>query len=200
MADSEETGSQQDSTADSAGNNESRRGFVSILAAGIGALLGLFPVATGVFTFLNPLLGKRKGGDKSIRVATLDSIPATGVPVRVPIVADLVDAWNREPNQPVGAIYLRRASDGSGVDKVVALNAICPHAGCSVGFDENRDVFQCPCHTSSFQLDGEIIHPSPSPRGMDPLTVDEDKLKATGEVWVEFVNYYPGKAERTAKE
>jgi len=198
MADSEK--SLDDSTSQPESNNESRRGFVAIFAFLIGGLLSIFPVAAGVATFLNPLLGKRRSGNNSIRVATLESIPATGIPVRVPIVADLVDAWNREPNQPVGAIYLRRLSDENGGNKVVALNAICPHAGCSVGFDDNRSVFQCPCHTSSFQLDGAIIHPSPSPRDMDPLTVDEDKLKSTGEVWVDFVNYYPGKAERIAKE
>ena len=40
--------------------------------------------------------------------------------------------------------------------------------------------------------------PSPSPRNMDDLAVDPDKLKE-GEVWVQFVNYYPGKEDREEK-
>jgi Rieske Fe-S protein len=113
--------------------------------------------------------------------------------VQVPVVADLTDAWNREANQPIGAVYLRR--DG---DKVVCFNAICPHAGCFVAYAADRKVFQCPCHTSSFQLDGTKIEPSPSPRNMDELAVQESKLK-DGEVWVQFVNYYPGTEHREEK-
>ena len=120
-------------------------------------------------------------------------MPADGTPVQVPVVADLTDAWNREANQPIGAVYLRREGD-----KVDCFNAICPHAGCFVGYAADRKVFQCPCHTSSFELDGQRIMPSPSPRNMDELTVDPEKLKA-GEVWVQFVNYYPGKEDREEK-
>jgi menaquinol-cytochrome c reductase iron-sulfur subunit len=126
-------------------------------------------------------------------VASLAAIPADGTPIQVPVIADLTDAWNREPNQPIGAVYLRREGD-----QVVCFNAICPHAGCFVGYAADRKVFQCPCHTSSFTLDGERIMPSPSPRNMDELKVEADKLKS-GEVWIEFVNYYPGKEDREEK-
>jgi hypothetical protein len=34
---------------------------------------------------------------------------------------------------------------------------------------------------------------------MDRLTVDADRLQQ-GEVWVEFVNYHPGKEHQEAKE
>ena len=74
---------------------------------------------------------------------------------------------------------------------------VCPHAGCFVGYDAATNVFQCPCHTSAFDLDGEIIPPSPSPRGMDGL---ETRLTDDGGVEVRFVNYYPGKHERIEKQ
>jgi menaquinol-cytochrome c reductase iron-sulfur subunit len=146
---------------------------------------------------LDPLLRRKKGGSEGEkrpfrRVASLDALPE-GTPVQVPVVADLTDAWNREPNQPVGAVYLLR--DG---DQVACFNAICPHAGCFVGYAADRKVFQCPCHTSSFQLDGTRIMPSPSPRDMDALQVNSEKLKQ-GEVWVQFVNYYPGHEHREEK-
>lgn len=173
-----------------------RRNFLTAAVAGtVGFVLSLFPVAVGAVVFLDPLLGKKKRKSKSIRVATLDSLPADGTPVRVPVMSDLVDAWTRQANQPIGAVYLRRIED-----QVIAFNAICPHAGCFVNFAADRNLFQCPCHTSSFDLQGnrESGH-SPSPRDMDTLEVDQEKLSETGEVWIEFVNYYPGKAERIAK-
>jgi Rieske Fe-S protein len=178
-----------------------RRGFLAGAAAlVIGGIVGLVPMGAGLLVLLDPIF-KRKakadaagGGEDArpfLRVASLEALPADGTPVQVPVIADLTDAWNREPNQPVGAVYLRKV----GKDQVECLNAICPHAGCFVGYSPDRKVFQCPCHTSSFKLDGDRILPSPSPRSMDPQKVE---LKQD-EVWVQFVNYYPGHAEREAK-
>jgi len=170
--------------------------LAAVTAMIIGAFVGLAPLAAGVATFLDPLLRRKKGGgdaSRLLRVASLDAIPIDGTPIQVPVIADLTDAWNREPSQPIGAVYLRRQDE-----HVVCFNAICPHAGCFVGYAADRKVFQCPCHTSSFKLDGERIMPSPSPRNMDELKVDAEKLKS-GEVWIEFVNYYPGKEDREEK-
>jgi menaquinol-cytochrome c reductase iron-sulfur subunit len=176
-----------------------RRNFlIEALAVVVGAVAGLFPLLAGGLVFLDPVLKRKttggEGGSKPfLRVSSLDAVPPDGTPIQVPVISDLSDAWNREVNQPVGAVYLIRSGDD-----VKAFNAICPHAGCFVGYAVERKCFQCPCHTSSFELSGERILPSPSPRDMDPLTVDLEKLKA-GEVWVQFVNYYPGKEEREAK-
>ena len=64
------------------------------------------------------------------RVTTLDSIPNDGLPRKFPIIASRTDAWNKFPDAPIGAIYLRR----TGEKKVEALNVVCPHAGCFVDF------------------------------------------------------------------
>ncbi|ADB18503.1 Rieske (2Fe-2S) domain protein [Pirellula staleyi DSM 6068] len=186
-------------TAQGHGGEPPRRNLlVATLAAAIGGFVGLFPVGAGMALFLNPLLKKKaaagEGDDKLKRVATIESLPADGTPIQVPVIADKIDAWTGEPNQPVGAVFLRRTSD----NKVECLNAICPHAGCMVSYSADRKLFQCPCHTSSFELDGKRILPSPSPRDMDGLVVDETKL-ASGEVWIDFVNYYPGKEHQEPK-
>jgi Rieske Fe-S protein len=176
-----------------------RNVLASVAAVIIGSFVGIVPFAAGLATFLDPLWrNKKSSGDVSgppfRRVATLGTLPTDGTPIQVPVIADLTDAWNREANQPIGAVYLRREGD-----KVHCFNAICPHAGCFVGYAAERKVFQCPCHTSSFELDGTRIgDKSPSPRNMDELAVDPEKLKA-GEVWVQFVNYYPGKEDRVEK-
>ena len=178
-----------------------RRSFLyGALAVAIGGIVSLFPLGAGALVLLDPILKRKpKAGEEGQddrpfrRVASVDALPADGTPVQVPVIADLTDAWNREANQPVGAVYLRKTADG-----VECFNAICPHAGCFVGYSADRKLFQCPCHTSSFQLDGTRILPSPSPRDMDALEVDAAKLQ-DGEVWVQFVNYYPGHEEREAK-
>jgi Rieske Fe-S protein len=179
--------------------------LISTLAIVIGTIVGIFPFGAGLLVFLDPVLKQRAAGSNKptgeapgpsrplLRVSTVAAIPADGTPIQVPIIADLTDTWIREPNQPIGAVYLRR--DG---DKVECFNAICPHAGCFVGYAAARHLFQCPCHNSSFELDGERIMPSPAPRDMDTLPVDPEKL-SQGEVWVEFINFYPGKEQKVPK-
>ena len=178
--------------------------LTAFLAIVFGGLSGLIPLGAGVTMFLDPVLKRKVNGNNDaghapdagkpfLRVTSLDSLPADGTPVQVPVIADLADAWNREVNQPIGAVYLSRRGN-----EVKCFNAICPHAGCFVAYSAERDLFQCPCHTSAFQEDGTRILPSPSPRNMDALAVDPERLKQ-GEVWVKFVNYYPGKESQEAK-
>ena len=152
--------------------------------------------------FLDPILQAQGAGERPAargerpfrRVASVEALPADGTPVQVPVIADLTDAWNREPNQPIGAVYLPQ--DG---DAVECFNAICPHAGCFVGYSADRKVFQCPCHTSSFQLDGQRILPSPSPRDMDALKVDADEAQGRAKSGCSSSTTIPGTSEREAK-
>lgn len=189
----------------SASNGEPprRHVLVAAMAAIVGMIVGLFPVGAGMLVFLDPILKRKKsgggeGGKPLRRVASVEAIPNDGTPVQVPVIADLTDAWVREPNQPVGAVYLRKNGD-----KIECFNAICPHAGCFVAYQADRKVFQCPCHTSAFDLEGKrLSEKSPSPRDMDMLEVDvrvDPDKAANGEVWVKFVNYYPGKPDKEEK-
>ncbi len=178
-------------------DNQARRGFLAaslgLLAAGLTLLA---PLATGIVAFLNPWRQKGQAG-QSLRLATLDTLPEDGTPVKASVLMDEVDAWNRVPNQPVGAVFLRRA----GLKAVDALNVVCPHAGCSIEYKEEVDPatggkvkkFFCPCHAASFDLDGKRTDAdSSSPRDMDRLTVDPEKLANDNEVWVEFKNFQTG--------
>src|SRR6185437_639489 len=155
--------------------DDDRRTFFSKAAAvAIGGLVGLFPAAAGLFTFADPLRTRAKagGGDEGpgqlVRVATLEALPDDGVPRQFPVIADRQDAWNRFPDEAIGAVYLRRAP---GAEQIEAFNATCPHAGCFVNFDRKRNVYQCPCHDSSFNLEGQCEH-GPSPRSLDALTTE----------------------------
>lgn len=170
---------------------EGRRGFIQKLLAGvIGAALGLIPAGAGFKFFLDPLGRKASAAGNAVRVATLEALPADGVPRKFPVLADRVDAWNKFVNVPVGAVYLRRTTDG----KLEALNVTCPHAGCFVDFKPDEGKFLCPCHNSLFAMDGKIASPgSPAARPLDSLEVE---LRNEKEIWVKFQNFEAGKAEK----
>lgn len=171
-----------------------RRNFMmEFWAIAIGGLVGVFPFLTGLAVFLDPLRkNTASAGAELVKIARLDAVPDDGVPRQFPVVKPKKDAWTYSPNERVGAVFLRRET---GSEKIEAFNVVCPHAGCFVGYDETSSVFQCPCHTSSFKLDGSIISPSPSPRGMDTL----DTSVENGWVHVRFANYMTGKHEKIEK-
>ena len=166
-----------------------RRRFLRETAAGaIGACCVLAPGIAGLVAWLDPLT-QESGSADAVKVGTLESLPVGGVPRRVTVVMGRNDAWTREDSVPVGAIYLRRTADRT----VQALHSVCPHAGCFVDYQAGRGMFLCPCHDSTFAVDGTINDPrSPSPRGMDTLEVE---LRGS-DVWVHFRNFRTGIREK----
>jgi len=171
---------------------EPRRGFVfKTLAVLLGAAAYVPAVAVGVVSFLNPLRQKGQAG-QFMRLATLDALPADETPLKITVTMDRVDAWNRVPNQPVGAVFLRRV----GPKEVRAIHVVCPHAGCFVSYDAAKKGFFCPCHNASFNIEGKRLDAtSSSPRDLDTL---ECKVEGS-EVWVRFQNFRSGTSEKTAE-
>ena len=155
----------------------------------IGGLLGLVPLLSGLAVFLDPLRRKSQS-QGAIRVTTLDALPEDGVPRKFAVLANRTDAWNKFTQVPIGAVYLRRTAD----HKLQAFNVVCPHAGCFVDYESDIGSFLCPCHKSTFTVEGKIDNPeSPSPRGLDELKVEVRNKK---EIWVEFQNFQAGRAEK----
>jgi Rieske Fe-S protein len=168
-----------------------RRGFLKkACAVLVGGLAGLFPLATGLTVFFDPLRRKQTQSGDFVPVASLNALPEDGVPRKFSVVTSHIDAWNKNPHVPVGAVYLRRRGDRT----VQAFNVVCPHAGCFVDYVPSRKGYLCPCHNSTFALDGKISDPkSPSPRGLDELEVE---IRNENEVWVKFQNFRAGDAQK----
>ena len=107
-------------------------------------------------------------------------MPADGTPIAVSIRSDKTDAWNVYPDQSIGSVWLRKDPQG----KVLAFNTTCPHLGCYVDFRSGKRDFFCPCHTSTFDLNGKRQNAIP-PRDMDSLAVDiRDDV-----IWIRFQNF-----------
>ncbi len=168
-----------------------RRQFIlKTCTVAVGGLSVLPPLAAGVAVALDPLRRVTAGDAAFVRVTNLEALPADGVPRKFTVLADRVDAWNKYPRSPVGAIYLRRPSD----TVVSALQASCPHAGCLVDYVTSANHYFCPCHNSSFAVDGTIDNPaSPAARPMDSLAVE---IRGDQEVWVKFRNFRAGTSEK----
>lgn len=167
-----------------------RRNFLMQALAGMfGSLLVVFPFLSGLGVILDPLWRKSTDGEM-IRIGSLDALPQDGTPVKFPVLSDKQDAWNKFSNVPIGAVYVRLLPN----QQCEAFNVICPHAGCYVDFLPDRRSYLCPCHRSTFSIDGKINDPkSPSPRGLDPLLVE---VRNDKELWVKFQNFQTGRSDR----
>ena len=55
-----------------------------------------------------------------------------------------------------------------------AYDAVCPHAGCTVGWAPQNNLIVCPCHGSEFNVTtGDVVN-GPAPHGLTKLKVVEE--------------------------
>jgi thiosulfate dehydrogenase [quinone] large subunit len=56
-------------------------------------------------------------------------------------------------------------------DKFVAFDAVCPHAGCTVQYDQSAALIVCPCHGSQFNAATGAVETGPAATGLNPITI-----------------------------
>lgn len=129
----------------------SRRSFLNKLWLLLGGLAFVEMIAM-VFTYFRPT-------EPDTQLADGDSIITAG-PVE-----------NFEPGTVsafvAGKFYLARLEDGG----FLAMSRRCTHLSCTVPWVSADNKFICPCHSSEFDIRGEVANP-PAPRALDLYTID----------------------------
>jgi len=80
-----------------------------------------------------------------------------------------------------GRFYLARLEDGG----FMAMSRRCTHLSCTVPWVSGENRFICPCHSSEFDIRGDVINP-PAPRALDlyPVTIENKVIKVdTGKLF-----------------
>ena len=121
-----------------------RRGFLKLFTSILGlSALGAFVYP--LFRFLSPSEATARG--------KLLKIPEAELPVDA--VKDLLVMGTP-------SIIIHTKDKG-----YIALSRVCTHLGCLVNYDKARQIFICPCHGGTFDLEGNVISgppPRPLPR------------------------------------
>ncbi len=163
-----------------------------------GAAVGATAVAGGVLAGLVAGLGRAAGGAKAppggstslspgsaAPTTTTTTAPSsstttpgstsTSVPVPsgtklgpakdVPVggAATFTDPFNGQPG------IIIQATAGS----FKAFNAVCPHAGCTVGYSQGAKLIVCPCHGSEFNPTTGAVEVGPAAQGLASIKVVE---------------------------
>ena len=167
---------------------DQRRAFLKVITTGLGALTAALAIIPGLGFLAGPSRrGAASAGAGPLRVAG-DRDVKPGKPLRVTAVGPREDAWLRLDHVTLGSCWLVRAvEDGP----IKAFSTVCPHLGCGVDFDEKAGKFNCPCHTSAFDLDGRCLG-GPSPRGLDELEAHVEGR----DVLVRYQRFRVGTAKR----
>ncbi len=144
-----------------------RRRLLEVVVGALATMVGV-AIAVPAAAFLSFPARRRviSGTDEPLDVGALGSLPQ-GKPTRVTVRAPRQrDAWTQFSDVTLGGCWLLREGD-----RVHALSAVCPHAGCAVDWDEPAGAFVCPCHDSRFSPAGERLS-GPAPRPLDTLDVE----------------------------
>jgi menaquinol-cytochrome c reductase iron-sulfur subunit len=143
-----------------------RRSF-SILA-GLWAILGAaLSLPAGVYLFSSPRSRKQTGW--------IDAGDVTRLPLNQPeevvFRRNRVDGWKIVSEK--NTAWVVRPNDR----EIIALAPQCTHLGCAYHWVEQTKEFLCPCHTSTFSMEGEVLT-GPAPRALDryDIKVENNRL------------------------
>jgi thiosulfate dehydrogenase [quinone] large subunit len=134
-------------------------GALGLAVAGVAAVLGRAAGGTKAPKSSEVSLGKPSGHATGSHPPGQAVGPASDVPVGG--AAQFTDPSNGAPG------LVLQPSHGA----FVAYNAICPHAGCTVGFASSSNLIVCPCHGSIFNPSNGSVEGGPAPTGLTKLTV-----------------------------
>jgi menaquinol-cytochrome c reductase iron-sulfur subunit len=140
---------------------ENRRSFLGALL-GVGSTFVAALLSVPLIRFaLFPLL-RRTTELKSSPVGALNEFSSLTLPVMRTVQIEQVDGWRKAISEK--AVYITKDQQG----QLRVLTSVCPHLGCTVPWNKEKNQFICPCHGAAFTPDGSRIS-GPSQRGMDTL-------------------------------
>jgi menaquinol-cytochrome c reductase iron-sulfur subunit len=161
-----------------------RRNVLRLATLALRSLIGVVLAVPAVAYIVTPL--RKRGRESSFVPLARISQLEVGVPRSFAIIEARHDAWVKYPPEPVGSVWLVRQKAGT-TPAVVAFSAECPHLGCAVNLAPDGRAFACPCHASSFDLEGKPSNQVP-PRPLDRLEVEITEA-ADPEVRVKFQRF-----------
>ncbi|MHB8419737.1 MAG: QcrA and Rieske domain-containing protein [Myxococcales bacterium] len=152
------------------------------LFGGAAAALGLGPVSRSILGAAS--IDSVKGPEGFLALGRLDELSEE--PRELPLSAEVRDGWLRQ-REELGSVWAIREGGA-----VRVFSSVCPHLGCAVDYDAQTRRFVCPCHDSTFAVDGRVLA-GPSPRSLDELPT---RVDAEGRVSCRWLRFAPAVATK----
>lgn len=138
-----------------------RRNFYILLINGIMGVIGaLLAIPAAVYLLFPP---KARKGTQWVKTADI-SMLSVDKPTEISFQRTRADGWQLITEKTTA--WVVKQPD----NQVVAFTPTCTHLGCAYHWDDASHTFICPCHTSSFAIDGKVLG-GPAPRPLDRYEV-----------------------------
>ena len=139
-------------------------GAVTVLGtsaiAGVGRLVhgssSAAPARAGAPTPIPNATASAGANSRGIKIGPASAVPVKGA-------ATFQDPASGDP-----AIVVQPEAG-----KFLGFDAVCPHAGCTVSYDEASVTFICPCHGSQFNGSTGVVEIGPASHGLGRIAVAE---------------------------
>ena len=142
-----------------------RRSFSETLIHVFGAIITTVMAGlSGVYLMSPP---KKHNGGGWVEAADSAKLKI-GAAEEVVFERTRVDGW-RVSKEKASAWVVKKSEA-----EVIAFSSACTHLGCAYRYDDAAKNFICPCHTSAFSIDGQVLS-GPAPRALDRYEVKLDK-------------------------
>ncbi len=148
-------------------NDSDRRNFFLACIYGLwGIITTALALPAAAYLFFPPRTKKTGQWVEAGDVSTL----RLKAPEEMVFRRNRVDGWKVTSEKTTA--WVVKLSD----QEVVALAPQCTHLGCAYHWDEQNGEFLCPCHTSTFSVDGKVLA-GPAPRPLDRYEVKVEGTK-----------------------
>jgi len=138
-----------------------RRTFYLEFIYGLQGIMGATLAAIAGAYLLFPPRAKKDA--EWVDAADVAKLPLNA-PEEVSFQRKRVDGWKITSEKATAWVVKRSDTD------VIAFAPQCTHLGCAYHWDEGNHNFLCPCHTSTFSIDGKVLA-GPAPRPLDRYAV-----------------------------
>jgi len=146
-----------------------RRKFMEVAIYTIGGTIAAASsVALATFA-VGPSFKKEKGKWIPVEIETAEDNNAGFQ--RVVLEYEAKDGWLTSTERTLA--YVKRTKE----NKIIAISADCTHLGCIVTWDEDQNIFKCPCHDGRYDPDGKVIAgPPPAPLYRHKTKIEDDRI------------------------
>jgi succinate dehydrogenase / fumarate reductase iron-sulfur subunit len=144
----------------------SRRKFLKRFTYGLGAATAMVLGSVLASATIGPSIRRAPKQWHSLgRLETLTSGEVKTISVR----HEVIDGFYR--SQKIEPVMVYRSSNSN---NVVAYSSRCTHLGCTVHWDDTKQIFLCACHGGAFDVNGNV-KTGPPPRPLDKHNIKVEK-------------------------
>jgi menaquinol-cytochrome c reductase iron-sulfur subunit len=133
-----------------------RKFYISMIYGLWSAMAAALAIPAAIYLLIPPKLRKTEDWVEAGDVSSLE----TQAPVEMVFRQNRVDGWKIQSEKTSSWVV---KLSGAGI---VAYGPQCTHLGCAYHWDDTRNEFLCPCHSSVFAVDGAVVS-GPAPRPLD---------------------------------